>query len=264
VESGGFNGPGGVLTATYSDLCAPGSSSPFAGAGDICANPLLADNGNPASFDVHETGTSPTIDAGSNALVPSALTSDFYGQPRVQSGRTYIPACTPGITSVGPTAYPAVVDMGASEFGPVAVPAIALLCPGSSKPIPPSVFAFPSSSQRASGLLALAFKGLAAGRLTVLGTFQVSRTVVSIVKGRRTRRHKLEMVVYGRTSYTVSTPGNVKIQLKPTKHALALLKRHERLRVLLTITFTGAGESPTTHEKTITVTYVRPRAKHRG
>src|SRR2546423_920982 len=62
-ELTGFTGAGGSVTASYSDLC--NGSSPFAGTGNICANPALA---SPATGDVHETSSSPTIDAGSNAL----------------------------------------------------------------------------------------------------------------------------------------------------------------------------------------------------
>ena len=107
------------------------------------------------------------------------------------------------------------------------------------------MFAFPASADHASGVLGLTFKSLAAGNVVVLGTFKVGKTVVSIVKGHRTRRHKLETVVYGRATYTVSSAGKVKIQLKPTKRALAILKRRRHLQVLLSITFTATGELPT-------------------
>jgi hypothetical protein len=109
-EIAGFNAStsGGSLTATFSDVCSyAGSSEPLPGTGNICTNPLLADNGEPASFDVHETASSPTIDAGSNALVPSGLTTDAFGTPRILAGHT---GCT--------GSFPAVVDMGAAELQP--------------------------------------------------------------------------------------------------------------------------------------------------
>jgi hypothetical protein len=103
---------GGSLKASFSDVCASADSSePLPGAGDICTDPLLADDGDPASFDVHETSSSPTIDAGSNALVPTELTTDAYGTPRILTGRT---GCT--------GSFPATVDMGATEFVPSAPP----------------------------------------------------------------------------------------------------------------------------------------------
>jgi hypothetical protein len=107
-EIAGFNEWGGSVATSFSDVCkSAGSSEPLPGAGNICADPLLADNGDPVSFDVHETASSPTIDAGSNALVPSGLTTDAFGTPRILPGQA---GCT--------GSFPAVVDMGAAEFVP--------------------------------------------------------------------------------------------------------------------------------------------------
>jgi hypothetical protein len=100
ADLSGFTGAGGSLTATYSDVC--GGSTPLAGLGNICAAPLLA---GASAGDVHETAASPTIDAGSNALVPGGLSTDAFGATRILPGH---PGCT--------GASPAVVDMGASEF----------------------------------------------------------------------------------------------------------------------------------------------------
>jgi hypothetical protein len=100
AELAGFDGPGGSVNATFTDLCT--GTSPFPGTGNICADPALVGAN---SGDVHETASSPTIDAGSNSLVPNGLTTDVYGvariQPRVSGG-------------------PPIVDMGAAEFPSVA------------------------------------------------------------------------------------------------------------------------------------------------
>jgi hypothetical protein len=98
AEITGFGGAGGSLSASYSDVCS--GSAPATGPGNICADPKLVDDGNANSFDVHETATSPTIDAGSDALLPTGLTTDFFGSPRL-------------LTSV-PGACP--VDIGAAEY----------------------------------------------------------------------------------------------------------------------------------------------------
>ncbi len=112
------DGVGGAFAAkdlAYSDLCAsPGVA--FAGTGNICADPALADA---AHGDVHETAASPTIDAGSNALVPSGLTLDLDGDARV---------------GIGTSAGNAVVDMGADERPYVAPPA----SPAPPAPVPVS------------------------------------------------------------------------------------------------------------------------------
>jgi len=95
-ELGGFNGLAGV-SAAFSDVCS--GASPFSGAGNICADPRLVGGG-----DVHETAASPTIEAGSNALIPGGLTTDAFGNARI-AGRT------------GCAGNPAaVVDIGAAEF----------------------------------------------------------------------------------------------------------------------------------------------------
>jgi len=89
--------PGASVTAADSDVCAIGAGTPFAGAGNICADPLLVNAG---AGDAHETSGSPTIDAGSNSFVGST-TTDVFGNPRVVPGR------------LGDAA---IVDMGAAEF----------------------------------------------------------------------------------------------------------------------------------------------------
>jgi hypothetical protein len=115
-----------ALTAEFSDVCASGSSTtPLPGAGNVCANPLLADNGNPASSDVHEKSASPTIDAGSVGLIPSGLTTDAFGDARTQVR----PSCGPSL--------PAGVDMGADEYMSAAPP-----CPPPHNPPVPGLTKF--------------------------------------------------------------------------------------------------------------------------
>jgi hypothetical protein len=90
-NTGGSNLAGfSTRTVARSDACGAGGA--IGGSGNICAPPLLVD---PTHGDAHETQRSPTIDRGSNALIPAGLTKDFDGDPRI----------------VG-----AAVDMGADEF----------------------------------------------------------------------------------------------------------------------------------------------------
>ncbi len=64
-------------TYKYTDGCTtPLSGTPLAGTGNICADPKLNATG-------EETASSPTLDKGSNALVPSGLATDFEGHPRI-------------------------------------------------------------------------------------------------------------------------------------------------------------------------------------
>jgi hypothetical protein len=72
-------------TVAYSDACAPGGL-PFTGIGNMCADPLLAD---PAgTFNIHETGPSPTVDRGNDAFIESdsGQDEDFEGDPRSTDG----------------------------------------------------------------------------------------------------------------------------------------------------------------------------------
>jgi hypothetical protein len=85
VYTGGAGDIGGFdeFNVQFSDACNGGV--PFAGPGNICADPLLA-----GGADVHQTKASPTIDAGSDELFMSeggerALT-DFEGDPRPTDG----------------------------------------------------------------------------------------------------------------------------------------------------------------------------------
>jgi hypothetical protein len=122
ADIGGFRtNAGGSRTSSFSDACAPGvsTSTPLPGEGNICAEPSLlsAETG-----EVKETPSSPTIDAGSNALVPAGLTTDAFGDPRILAGRA---GCG--------QSFPAVVDMGADEYAP-GVPS----CPPPAQKLPPA------------------------------------------------------------------------------------------------------------------------------
>jgi hypothetical protein len=112
-DLGGFNGSGGSITASYSDACAGGAALP--GTGNLCAAPALA-----RATDVHETAASPTIDKGSNALVPAGLSTDIFGSSRILPG-----------TLLCSGTVPAIVDIGAAEYVPAAP-----TCPKPT-PIPP-------------------------------------------------------------------------------------------------------------------------------
>ncbi len=257
----GFTGAGGSLSSQFSDVCDEAGTAPLAGAGNICADPKLADDGSTSSYDVHESPASPTIDAGSNALVAGGLTTDFFGAPRVQPSHAVLPPCSPGAT-IGYVPGPAVVDMGAAEYGPVAVPAIAFVCLSATKPS--SVFAFPAVHIGRGGELRLTFKGLPTGRVSVKGTFKRTRIVVERVKGHRRRVRRTQTVVYGSTAFTVTTTRSARtVRLKPSRTALAYLKAHRKLSLRLTITFTATGAVPSTQHKTILVRYVKPPAKRR-
>ncbi len=92
----------GSVDAQFTDSCTGIglTGTPLPGTGNICANPLLQNPG-PGPADVHQTAASPTRDAGSNALVPAGLTTDFEGDPRIMDSNAD---------------GAAVADMGADEI----------------------------------------------------------------------------------------------------------------------------------------------------
>lgn len=132
VGTGGTDNSGFAATSIDNgDVCTFGA--PPAGAGNICANPLLV---SAAAGDVHETPSSPTIDKGLSTEVRAGLTTDAYGAPRI----------TDGLGS-----GQAIVDMGAAESPAVMPPA-----PSS----PPAVPAPPGASAPHGGCTVPKLTGL--------------------------------------------------------------------------------------------------------
>jgi hypothetical protein len=119
AELTGFAGTGGTVTATFTDLCAqvPPPQPPFTGTGNICHDPGLV---NAIGGNVRETSSSPTIDAGSNGLVPAGLVQDVYGATRIQAHLQ---------------GHPLRVDMGAAESRTILAPLVKI-----TRPAPGAVF----------------------------------------------------------------------------------------------------------------------------
>jgi hypothetical protein len=254
AETGGFGGAGGTVAASFSDVCAAGSVSPLSGEGNLCADPTLADDGNPASVDVHETATSRTREAGSNALVTSGLTTDFYGAPRIAGGELE-PTCFEGLVQI----KPATVDMGAAEDPEALVKPIGIDCPI----LLHSSFAFPTVSIRSGGVLLLTFHGLAKGTVLARAGFKVAKTVVRDVHGHRRRSHRTVTLAYGQASHTGKAPSVLHLRLIPRGATLAALRAHRREAVTVTVTFAAGGAFPASQSRTVRVRYVRPPAHHR-
>jgi parallel beta-helix repeat protein len=88
------------------------AANPYPGTGNINADPLFADA---SASDLHLRGSSPCIDKGDNSAVPTGVTTDFEGNPRISDGD--------GDGS-------AIVDMGADEAARVVISSVD---PGSGK-----------------------------------------------------------------------------------------------------------------------------------
>jgi hypothetical protein len=210
-EIGGFNGEVGSLTSVFSDVCDEAGTAPLPGEGNICANPLLADNGNPYSSDVHETAASPTIDAGSNALVPGGLTTDAFGTTRILPGRA---GCTGSL--------PAVVDIGAAEFQP-GVPS----CPPPTPKPPPGLTHFVRLKTNATGaaltLSCTSTDGLGCSGMIFITTDELlhGKKIVGVsLEG-----HTKVSVRLAQTSFSLAAGSTATFQVKLNATGLKLLRR---------------------------------------
>jgi hypothetical protein len=258
-ELGGFQSLAGV-TAASSDVCS--GTSPFAGVGNICAAPLLT---NATGGDVHETAASPTVDAGSNALVPASLTTDFYGMTRIQSGHVLTPACTPGAAFVGATPSPPVVDMGASEFGPVLAAALAIACPPPRRPPPPpGLTHFVRLKTNAKGA-ALTLSCTSTDGLGCSGTIFI--TTDELLHGKKVVAVSLEgrkkvSVRLAQTPFSLAAGATATFQVKLNATGLKLLRRFHAYS-----TFLIANEASPTSEPFIflfhTARFSEPKKKHK-
>jgi len=208
ADIGGFRTTsGGSLTSLFSDACAPGvsTSTPLPGEGNICANPQLEANG-------EETSSSPTIDAGSNALVPAGLTTDVFGTPRILSGRL---GCT--------SASPAIVDMGADELVPSA-PA----CPPSVPPRPavPGLTRYIGRKITSTGvaltLSCVSTDGLGCSGTIFLTTNEIlqGKKVIAVGASHRTRGS----VRLGQAPFALAAGATATFQVKLNPTGLKLLR----------------------------------------
>lgn len=215
-ELSGFDGSGGSLAATYSDVCASGTT-PLAGAGNLCASPGLT-----GTDGAQETASSPTVDKGSNALVPASLTTDVFGDPRIQ----------PGSAGCG-TAPPAIVDVGADELIPIALPCIPP--PGPAPTPAPPKFAIVKVKVLAHDVIELILTPPGTGTLRATGTITIT---VSVTGKKHKHKHKHKTITFGSAHATATRAGlDVTLKLSPGKKARKLLKKAGRT-VKLKVTFT--------------------------
>jgi parallel beta helix pectate lyase-like protein len=227
----GFTAP--HMSVTSSDLCAAaGGGGPVTGAGNICADPLLT---NPHFGGFAETATSPTIDAGSNSLVPSGLTTDAAGDARVTDGN--------GDGS-------AVVDMGADESParPVVIP------PGKDTKAP--LFVIPKQKLKLgrNGRVRVRFRCTEDSRCH--GTISLA-TAKAVVARKKARRLKL-----GSARYDVAGNKTGSVSIKLSKKARRVVTRLRKLAVKVTITGTDtAGNRGKSVSRRLTLTAPKPKKR---
>jgi hypothetical protein len=209
-------------TFAYSDACTePGGPTVQAGAGNICTNPQLNASG-------EESASSPTIDAGSVALIPSGLTTDAFGDARTQVR----PSCGPSL--------PAGVDIGADEFTTslLAVPPCA---PPIVKPVP-GLTQFVSIKVKANSIaLKLSCKGTSAqicsggAEITTAETLKDNGKKIVAVSSEvhhGTVPDKIPVKI-AEAPFSLAGGATTTIQLKLNKTGLGLLKRFHAMPALV-------------------------------
>jgi Chlamydia polymorphic membrane protein (Chlamydia_PMP) repeat len=204
-EIWGF-GPG-KTSFGYSDACNEAGGATVSGPGMICASPALSAGG-------VETSTSPTIDAGSNALVPAGLTNDLAGNARILASR---------YTCAGPG--PAVVDLGAFESTLKLRPPCPLLAP------------FRLISKKLADL-----KGATGVKLRCVHATGKCKGTVSIkTQGSfRTRKHgRRHHLSLGSAKFKLSVGKTGSIRVRLSSGALKALGKRSSIRVV--VTASGGG-----------------------
>jgi hypothetical protein len=219
-------------------MCAAGSTTTaFSGAGNICADPQLAA---PDSGDVHESASSPTIDAGSNALVPAGLASDFYGRNRI----------------VGTKQVAGRVDIGAAEdqtaFNPVGTATASGEKPTKSG-VKLTITCSGASGQTCSGGITVTTTETLRGAKIV--------GVTARAKHHKPRKHRRKVTV-GRGSYTLSAGEKRTLTIRLNRTGAKLLKRFGKLPVTVTVTeIDASGHTVNVSARKLTIR--RPHHKRR-
>ncbi len=252
----GIGGGSGSVIASFSDVCTPGATTPFMGTGNICADPKLT---NAAGGDVHETSASPTIDAGSNALVPSGVTTDYYGQPRI----------------VATHQCQAIVDIGAAE----SPTPFAGNCTtgggggggGTGGPGTVGKTQFGKENANSHGVdLTIHCAGTApqtcTGTITLITT-EVERGSTVIAVTSRKRKPKLRKVtaLIGSVNYKLGAGKTITVHVNLNRTGIKLLQHFHALPVTVQITqVTKPGHPGTTiSRRKLTIHLPKPKPKHR-
>jgi hypothetical protein len=256
ADLGGFAGVGGSLAATYSDVCS--GTAPLTGVGNICAAPQLA---SPSTGDVHETGSSPTIDAGSNPLVPSGLSTDVFGGERILAGHL---GCT--------VENPKVVDIGADEFIPPVPPCVPMIVPPPFFPKPALASLVKLKLGPTSATLKITCKGTSTqsctGKIVIrtAETLQGKKIVGLIARKHAAQSHTA--ITVAEAPFTVISGHTLTVQLKLDPTGLALFKRFHGLPGYLIATQALPPTQALQHESPFvfvlhSLRFIPPRKKHK-
>ena len=185
----------------YSDVCTEAGGPTLTGTGNICADPKLTATG-------VETLASPTLDAGSNALIPAGLTTDLAGRPRIAASHV---TCT----GVGP----ALVDMGAFESTLRTVPSC-------------------NAKVKIAGATLVDQHGKTSVRLSCAADVDYCDGTVTLITVRSfptTNKHKREPLTLGAGHFHILGGKTKQVTIKLSNKALAELTKLSSVRITITV-----------------------------
>jgi hypothetical protein len=219
-----------------SDVCNEPGGPTVAGSGVICANPALNASGT-------ETTASPTLDAGSNALVPAGLTTDLAGNPRIGASRVTC-AAGPG---------PAIVDMGAFEATFKQVPS----CDARVGIIHGAL-----SDKHGKTKVELSCPD---GYLYCKGTVTLTTRNKFSAKGRHGKHHKAKHLKLGSVKFQIGTGRTATLTIKLSGSALAELADLGSVKIKIAVSDRDAfgNHASSSHKTKLKLPKPRHKKKHR-
>ena len=230
-----------TLAIAYSDVCLEtgGPTIPLH-VGNICADPKLGLAG-------AETAASPTIDAGSNALIPAGLTTDVLGNPRIRANRL-------GCAGLGP----ATVDIGAYEFTGISIP----------PPCPPPIDSFNPVVGIGAGS-PLAKNGSVAIRLSCPGrqsycdgTVELDTVRLFAALDAASRKPARRHLVLGHSHFHIVGGHSAQVKIKLSASALRKLGARTFVPLVINVADRDAARRRATSHQAVTLRL--PRKRRRG
>ena len=228
----------GSASATYSDL-----DSPMNGAGNLAVDPNFV---NAAGGDYSLSSGSPVIDAAGTD--PANGETDLAGSPRVVDGNG------DGV---------AARDMGAYEYQPPPRPAP----PAAPPATPPKPRIATLNLVLPHGTLTVSSKRLVLFPVrcpaNVSSVCQVIVTLEAKVKASASRAHaKTKTIKLGKGHATIRPGKLVKVRIRLSRKAFALVMRHKIKRVAAIVNGKDAAGASAKPKRTYRIRYKRPRHHH--
>jgi hypothetical protein len=127
-------------------------------------------------------------------------------------------------------------------------------------PVPSSLFSIEGLKVGKGARLVFGVRVLGAGAFTAVAKTKVTTGKTAAHTARKPKR-RVKTITYGKVAASVAAAGMPIVTIKPTRTALAALKRAKRLPVAVTVTFTATGGLPRTQHRSITVR--TPKSKRR-